>query len=74
MVSAIGLFNNGKTFLLNQLAKIYLPSDTSVHTRGLSFILPDPEVGSDFVLLDTAGTNSPMNGELLKSLGFDSCH
>lgn len=61
VVSAIGLFNNGKTFLLNKLAKIFLPSDTSVHTRGLSFILPNPKVGSEFVLLDTAGTNSPMN-------------
>jgi hypothetical protein len=58
-VAVLGLFNRGKTFLLNKMNNLQLPSGKRVNTRGLSFMqssLP----GKNLVLLDTAGTNSPL--------------
>lgn len=62
VVSAIGLFNKGKSFILNKLGKFNLPTAKSIHTRGLSFLLPDIDKNNQYVFLDTAGTNSPVWG------------
>eukprot|EP01120_Amphizonella_sp_Union-15-10_P016211 TRINITY_DN8475_c0_g1_i1.p1 TRINITY_DN8475_c0_g1~~TRINITY_DN8475_c0_g1_i1.p1 ORF type:complete len:650 (-),score=151.01 TRINITY_DN8475_c0_g1_i1:117-2066(-) len=60
LVSVSGLFNRGKTFLLNKLAKTALPSDYKVTTKGLSFVLPFDDNVKNLIFLDTAGTNSPL--------------
>eukprot|EP01121_Diplochlamys_sp_Union-15-3_P013271 TRINITY_DN4095_c0_g1_i1.p1 TRINITY_DN4095_c0_g1~~TRINITY_DN4095_c0_g1_i1.p1 ORF type:complete len:658 (-),score=136.28 TRINITY_DN4095_c0_g1_i1:27-2000(-) len=60
IVSVSGLFNRGKTFLLNKLGKTSLPSDMKVNTKGLSFVLPDDDNVKNLIFLDTAGTNSPL--------------
>lgn len=38
IVAVLGLFNRGKTFVLNHLADKRLPSDKKIHTKGLSFL------------------------------------
>lgn len=62
VVSVIGFFNKGKTFVVNKIADLNLPSARQVHTRGLSFILPGDERRQNCIFLDTAGTNSPVWG------------
>mmetsp|Transcript_12957 Transcript_12957/g.14348 ORF Transcript_12957/g.14348 Transcript_12957/m.14348 type:complete len:659 (-) Transcript_12957:41-2017(-) len=61
IVSVSGLFNRGKTFILNKLAKTKLPSDFKVTTKGLSFILPQDDNVKNLIFLDTAGRNSPLS-------------
>jgi len=50
--------------LLNQLVGSSFPSSEKIHTRGLSFAFPKEDrhnkMGSKFLLLDTAGANSPL--------------
>jgi len=63
-VAFTGLFNRGKTFCINHLAKVLghntnLLSGNQYSTKGLSFIL------SKFMLLDTMGMNSAL---LLESI------
>jgi hypothetical protein len=57
IVAVLGLFNRGKTHVLNQLAGIKLPSSKKPHTKGLSFMDPSH---LQWILLDTAGTNAPL--------------
>ncbi|KYQ89822.1 hypothetical protein DLAC_09796 [Tieghemostelium lacteum] len=61
MVAVMGLFNTGKTFLINLLSNtksMGLPSGKTVKTKGLSFKgFPNTNI----LYLDTAGTNSPLN-------------
>jgi hypothetical protein len=57
IVAVLGLFNRGKTHVLNQLAGIKLPSSKKLHTKGLSFVDPSH---LQWILLDTAGTNAPL--------------
>ena len=37
-MAVLGLYNSGKTFLLNQLTGLSLPSSKRVATRGVSFV------------------------------------
>jgi ABC-type taurine transport system ATPase subunit len=60
IVSVLGLFNKGKTFLLNQICNINLPSGLKVNTKGLSF--QEPNNNKNIVLLDTAGASAPLQG------------
>ena len=62
MVSSVGYFNKGKTFVINKTASLNLPSARELHTRGLSFVLPRDE-RQNWIFLDTAGTNSPVLGK-----------
>ncbi|XP_062508855.1 uncharacterized protein LOC134185084 isoform X2 [Corticium candelabrum] len=59
VVSSVGYFNKGKTFVINKTASLNLPSARELHTRGLSFVLPRDE-RQNWIFLDTAGTNSPV--------------
>jgi len=59
IVSVVGLYNKGKTLVINNLSDALLPSGAKVTTRGLSFVCPLSFAGS-MVFLDTAGTHSPV--------------
>jgi len=59
IVSVVGLYNKGKTLVVNRLSDSLLPSGTKVNTRGLSFLAPKCYEGS-LIFLDTAGTHSPV--------------
>jgi hypothetical protein len=60
IVSVVGLYDKGKTFVLNNLAGSNLPSGKKVTTAGLSFKYVDIEKGTKLILLDTAGSYSPV--------------
>ena len=64
VIAVVGLFDRGKTFLLNLLAEAGLPVGMTVHTRGLSFKLSQEGMGKNFILLDTAGINAPVKSTL----------
>lgn len=55
-VSIVGMYNRGKTFLLNELTGGELRTGCVAHTVGLSIIAPS----DDLVFLDTAGQNQPV--------------
>ncbi len=66
VVSVVGLFDRGKTFLLNKLSGSQLPSSQRVHTKGISLKIPKGEgkglnLASNIVLFDTEGTNAPLS-------------
>ena len=60
IVSVMGLYDKGKTFILNQITDCELPSGKKVNTKGLSFKMVEMETGTQLVLLDTAGSYSPV--------------
>ena len=59
LVAVLGLFNRGKTFVLNQLAGLDLPSGWHAHTLGLAFKRPLRSSARSMLLLDTAGLDNP---------------
>ncbi|CAF4029782.1 unnamed protein product [Rotaria sp. Silwood1] len=59
IVTILGAYNRGKTFLLKNLCKIELPDGNLVHTEGLS-ITAGRENYTNIVFLDTAGTDTPV--------------
>lgn len=61
VVSVLGLFNKGKTFLLNKICNENFDSGYKVTTRGLSF--KEPYDMNNIILLDTAGTSSPLQSK-----------
>jgi len=72
VVLVLGLFDKGKTWLLNKLCNVGLPSGETVHTEGLSFKLPRGIKGADsnIILLDTAGSHSPIKDVSKESIGL----
>jgi GTPase SAR1 family protein len=59
IVGIVGTYNVGKTFVLNKLSGYQCPSGATISTKGLSFkYVKNPQ--REFVLLDTAGMNSPV--------------
>ena len=60
VVAVLGLYDKGKTFVLNSLTNSKLPSGKKVSTKGLSFKHVEVEGGSPFVLLDSEGSYSPV--------------
>ena len=62
IVSVLGNKNTGKSFLLHLLTGKDIPNGFTVTTEGLSFIIPDDDMNKDdnFILIDTAGTESPL--------------
>lgn len=56
MVAVVGLFDKGKTFVLNNLTNCNLPSGKKVNTKGLSFKNVVVDYGTKLILLDTAGS------------------
>ena len=55
IVAVVGLYDKGKTFVLNNLTGSNLPSGKKVNTKGLSFKSVDVDSGTNMILLDTAG-------------------
>jgi len=63
IVAVVGLYDKGKTFVLNNLSFSNLPSGKKVNTKGLSFKYVDVDRGTKLILLDTAGSYSPVKVE-----------
>ena len=61
IISVIGNKNSGKSFILHLLTGKNIPNGYTVTTEGLSFIIPEDEDNKEdnFILIDTAGTESP---------------
>ena len=59
VVAVLGLFNRGKTFLINLLADLHLPAALHSHTVGMAFKRPERVNNHGYILLDTAGLDSP---------------
>lgn len=66
VIAVVGLYDKGKTFVLNKITQTKLPSGKKVSTKGLSFKHVKDHSGTSFVLLDSAGSYSPVRvkGEL----------
>jgi len=61
-VGVLGLYNRGKTFILNKLAQTKLPEGFATHTAGISFMHPRNNPCSDsYMLVDIAGFGSPIS-------------
>jgi HSP20 family molecular chaperone IbpA len=60
VVAVVGLYDKGKTFVLNSISNSNLPSGKRVNTKGLSFKHTDMDSGTRLILLDTAGSYSPV--------------
>ena len=60
VVAVLGLYDKGKTFVLNSLTESKLPSGKKVATKGLSFKHVEVDGGTSFVLLDSEGSYSPV--------------
>ena len=56
IVSILGNSNRGKTYLLQKISGEKLESGYQIQTKGLSLKIQD----NDIILLDTAGTNTPL--------------
>ena len=65
IVSVLGNKNSGKSFILHLLTGKDIPNGYTVTTEGLSFIIPDNDKNKDdnFILIDTAGIESPLLSE-----------
>lgn len=61
-VSVLGLFNRGKTFVLNGLGDVELDSSFKVHTEGISISVPE---NGQIAIFDSAGTNVPLTRDFL---------
>ena len=73
IVSVIGGYKTGKTFLLNMLFDINLPVGVTIasKTQGLSFKLPGTRPGHNHVLLDTGSLGAPVEGNSIMCIvGF----
>lgn len=68
IISVLGNKNSGKSFILELLTDKPIPNGYSVTTEGLSFIIPDNDKNKDenLILIDTAGTDSPLLTDILK--------
>lgn len=63
IVAVVGLYDKGKTFCLNNLSFSNLPSGKKVNTKGLSFKYVNIDEGTKLIILDTAGSYSPVKVE-----------
>ena len=68
IISVLGNKNSGKSFILHLLTDKPIPNGYSVTTKGLSLIIPDDDKNKDdnLILIDTAGTDSPLLSDILK--------
>jgi hypothetical protein len=60
IVAVLGLYDKGKTFVLNNISNAKLPSGKKVATKGLSFKHVEVSGGTKFILLDSEGSFSPV--------------
>ncbi|OMJ94906.1 hypothetical protein SteCoe_1763 [Stentor coeruleus] len=59
-LSVTGAYDKGKTFLLNKLCSSKFLSSKKIETKGLSFKSTRIEQTTDIIIIDTAGTHSPV--------------
>ncbi|CAF5226853.1 unnamed protein product, partial [Rotaria magnacalcarata] len=57
IVAVLGSYNRGKSFLLNELCGLNLPSGNLIHTEGIS-ITAGRKQAENIVFIDTAGTDT----------------
>jgi HSP20 family molecular chaperone IbpA/GTPase SAR1 family protein len=57
IVAVLGAYNRGKSFLLNQLCDIKLPSGNLIYTEGIS-ITAGKSNSENVIFIDTAGTDT----------------
>lgn len=62
-MAVVGLYDKGKTFVLNNLTQSELPSGKKVTTKGISFKHVNMDSGTNLILVDTAGSYSPVKIE-----------
>lgn len=60
IVSFLGLYDKGKTFILNNLLNTSLPSEKKVRSHGISFKQISNENETPFLYIDTIGAYSPI--------------
>ena len=60
-----GLYNKGKTYVLNHLAGTILPHGSAYHTQGICMKTPDHEKKSKITFIDTAGFDFPVKGKFI---------
>ena len=63
IVAVVGLYDKGKTFVLNNISFSNLPSGKKVNTKGLSFKYVNIDEGTKLIIQDTAGSYSPVKVE-----------
>ena len=66
VVTILGAYNRGKSYLLNQLCRITVPTGNLVHTEGIS-ITAGRDNYKNIVFLDTAGTDTPIRNSEIDS-------
>ena len=73
VISVLGNKNSGKSFLLHLLTNKEIPNGYTVTTEGLSFIIPNDKDNKDdnYILIDTAGTDSPLLIEKPEDLSLE---
>ena len=73
VVSVLGNKNSGKSFILHLLTNKTIPYGYTVTTEGLSFIIPNDKENKDdnYILIDTAGTESPLLIEKPENLSIE---
>lgn len=59
ILSILGLYNRGKTWILSNICNTYLETGIVTHTIGLSLAIPQIE-NQNIILLDTSGKSSPI--------------
>ncbi|OMJ85677.1 hypothetical protein SteCoe_12949 [Stentor coeruleus] len=59
-LTVTGAYDKGKTFLLNKLCNCNFPSSKKVETKGISFKSTYVSETTDVIIIDTAGTHSPI--------------
>ncbi|EGC38563.1 hypothetical protein DICPUDRAFT_148758 [Dictyostelium purpureum] len=60
IVSVLGLYNKGKTYVLSRIFDLKLESSFFSHTEGLSFITSKSSLSNVLIGLDTKGSNTPI--------------
>ena len=62
-LGVLGLYNSGKTFVLNQLSELRLPSSRRVATKGISLRRASLGGCAHTMLLDTEGAYAPVHSQ-----------
>ncbi|CAF0909725.1 unnamed protein product [Adineta steineri] len=62
IVTVLGAYNRGKSYLLKKLCRINIPSGNIIHTEGIS-ITAGRDNYTNIVFLDTAGTDTPVKND-----------
>jgi len=60
VVAVLGVYNRGKSYVLNKLTGRDLPVGLLTHTTGLSMMLPEQD---NIFYIDSAGTDQPVKQE-----------